>query len=505
MQPNWPSSLGNYAGDAADGFFRAVDVARTQAESVVVVARSQAEQAAALARAQAEQAAAAARAQAEQVKSKVEQVRQRTGSQQRSSNFGVDFTPLPPSSPLPPLPPLDVRVCSWNLHGREVDNSDAVAEWLTPNGSAADIFVVGIQELVDLGPRTVVLNNSGDEIRQAAVEARLEQALDQSEGGTLKGAFVKVCSFGMVGLALLIYIRDWLAPYLLELDYDRVKTGLDGMGGNKGGVCARLQLGSLSACFVNVHLPSGQSATAERNQNLAQVLADAFQRTSTRGATRPQKKGFARCSQNTVARHNFVVVFGDFNSRLDQPKEDLWPQGPPEAWLRRDQMLLGLMPTLRGFREGVISFPPTYKYVVGTGRLSTSRIPSWCDRVVYKAEADCEVELVEYSSFPELMRTSDHHPVAALFQVGNIGGVGPGTTGGGMACSPWLDCRCRYRASNCFAYFSRRPSRSKRRGPRSTRPEEPLSPTAIRSRPLPAGRRNQVRRMLELSQDSPER
>lgn len=182
-------------------------------------------------------------------------------------------------------------------------------------------------------------------------------------------------------------------------------------------MAARLLLGELSVCFVNVHLASGQQASAERNQHLSQVLTDAFQHTSSRGAPRPAKHGYERRSMYSATANHFAVIFGDFNSRLDLPKEAGWPSGPQKLWLSLDEILLGQFASLRGFREGVISFPPTYKYKTGTSALNTKRVPAWCDRIVYKAESGIVAEVLEYDSFPDLNHTSDHHPVGATFEV----------------------------------------------------------------------------------------
>lgn len=249
--------------------------------------------------------------------------------------------------------PVRIRVCSWNLHGNPIDQSDDIQAWLMPEEDVADVVVIAVQELVDLGPKTMVLNTNGDEQRQMALESRVEQALSRG------GQFIKVCSFGMVGLALLIYVQPWVAVSLRQLRIDRVKTGLDGIGGNKGGVCARFLLGHMSVCFVNVHLASGQNAVSERSQHLAQVLTDAFQGVSAKGAQRPKKHSFERSSIYHIAAHELCIIAGDFNSRLDLPKEAQWESETQEEWLLRDQIMLGQVSSLRGFREGVITFAPT--------------------------------------------------------------------------------------------------------------------------------------------------
>ena len=100
--------------------------------------------------------------------------------------------------------------------------------------------------------------------------------------------------------------------------------------------------------------------------------------------------------------------------------------------------------TFRGMREGVLRFPPTYKFDKGsTNRMAYDssekrRAPAWCDRVLWadasgaadpSADSDGESEggaagtlpcvaaaLERYESVPEVCE-SDHKPVRALLRV----------------------------------------------------------------------------------------
>lgn len=65
--------------------------------------------------------------------------------------------------------------------------------------------------------------------------------------------------------------------------------------------------------------------------------------------------------------------------------------------------------------EGKIKFPPSYKFKVGTSEYDSDkvRIPSWCDRILFRGE---QVQQVFYNSVMSPL-TSDHKPVVSLFNV----------------------------------------------------------------------------------------
>jgi len=67
------------------------------------------------------------------------------------------------------------------------------------------------------------------------------------------------------------------------------------------------------------------------------------------------------------------------------------------------------------FEEGKIKFMPTYKFKVGTNDYDSEkvRIPSWCDRILYRGES---VHQLFYTSVTSPL-TSDHKPVCSLFSL----------------------------------------------------------------------------------------
>lgn len=65
-----------------------------------------------------------------------------------------------------------------------------------------------------------------------------------------------------------------------------------------------------------------------------------------------------------------------------------------------------------GFEEPYISFPPTYKYHLGTAIYNSLRSPLWCDRILYQSTYRRGMSPVahKYMSMPLYLR-SDHRPV----------------------------------------------------------------------------------------------
>ncbi|CCC69341.1 hypothetical protein NCAS_0C03510 [Naumovozyma castellii] len=78
--------------------------------------------------------------------------------------------------------------------------------------------------------------------------------------------------------------------------------------------------------------------------------------------------------------------------------------------------------TYKNFIEARINFPPTYKYLRGSYKYNTKRIPSWCDRILYRApnfKEDIDKLTEVYTSvdrIPELQFT-DHQPVMLVINL----------------------------------------------------------------------------------------
>lgn len=268
------------------------------------------------------------------------------------------------------------------------------------------------------------MGENGDESRMNEFLLRVEEVLEKGEAVT----YEKVRSFAMVGLAIVVHAKMDLVSHIREIDCDRVKTGAEGMSGNKGGLAVRFELGNVSWAFVNVHLPSGQKNSEARSRDARMILRDGFQSKSIRGgAVRASKGLFNRSSQYVLELHNVLLLAGDINSRLDVREEGIPADRNLDRWLELDELRGDpcCIDSLANFSEGEVSFPPTFKYHPVSDTFNPKRTPAWCDRVLYQVKGGAKLELKEYDSCPSLKATSDHRAVTALFAFDTSSGSKP--------------------------------------------------------------------------------
>ena len=132
-----------------------------------------------------------------------------------------------------------------------------------------------------------------------------------------------------------------------------------------------------------------------------------------------------RSSRHKEISDKFDCVFwsGDLNFRLEQSREVVIREVKDSGtsvldfdqlnFLRQEGLIF------KGFHESTISFPPTYKYDVGTNKFDTSskqRTPSYTDRILYKSQKSTTINTLHYDSVQDVL-TSDHRPVWGIWEV----------------------------------------------------------------------------------------
>eukprot|EP01043_Picozoa_sp_COSAG02_P041013 COSAG02_NODE_3365_length_6867_cov_2.147163_3_plen_1627_part_01 len=220
---------------------------------------------------------------------------------------------------------------------------------------------------------------------------------------------------------LMVFVRKEDLPYISAVETNMIKTQLGGLSGYKGGLVFKMYFRNTSLCFIQTHLAAheGQGHRDERNRMAADVQAGA----------RVGNKELDLSSQ-----FDHVFWCGDLNYRLDLEGTDGKSRTHAEKLTEVKELLHtrdwdGLYKhdelqrevdagrVFAGFDTEPPAFPPTFKIRQHQPVLyHTKRVPSYCDRVLWKSMpgvSQC-LALSEFNSAPEL-QTSDHQPVYAKF------------------------------------------------------------------------------------------
>jgi phosphatidylinositol-bisphosphatase len=275
-----------------------------------------------------------------------------------------------------------------------------------------------------------------------------------TQKAVLPAGYECIASAQLIGILMLVFVSPSIAPLISSVSTTTVGTGVMGYIGNKGGVGVRVVLGdTLRLAFVTCHLAAFSQAVDRRNWDANEIL----RRMWFEGVAK-DVVGFERLEDDGVElnsatagenleKSDVLIWCGDLNYRLDldnrdvrallQPfmPKDLPPthadgtspslpqeESPPstpkfsptpgeahpsalatlegtvESLLKHDQLhrVRREGKAFKGFKEGKISFIPTYKYDVGTmGKWDSgekARVPSWCDRVMWRVKGSLEEE-----------------------------------------------------------------------------------------------------------------
>eukprot|EP00928_Gymnodinium_smaydae_P034472 TRINITY_DN24410_c0_g2_i1.p1 TRINITY_DN24410_c0_g2~~TRINITY_DN24410_c0_g2_i1.p1 ORF type:complete len:536 (+),score=104.97 TRINITY_DN24410_c0_g2_i1:62-1669(+) len=366
---------------------------------------------------------------------------------------GVGAVPQAPSTGGGVVRPCRLLVVTWNVACAEPGAVDF--DELTADAVSADFVAVCLQEakvgkrnLLDdaqqraadrfsrrvVGPlqrlTTAALNGPQGERetpsskpptcspeKMSPWEAPLHAALRR------RGDFEFLAHSKLVGLRLFVFVREALAGAVGDVFCGSIATGSARLG-NKGAVAVAAELWGRRFAFVNSHLAAGSAMKAGAREDRTRDFRRILGRLALRSMDGAQSK-------RRLGHYPLVVWAGDMNSRLKISKShvrhvlakiQMGQTGCGEllycdelATARRDKLEL-----FHGFSEAQVSFAPTYKFVVGStseydvGQVTSgkTRVPAWCDRVLYRGPVACH----KYSSCP-LLTQSDHKPVAALLEM----------------------------------------------------------------------------------------
>ncbi|KAL3493139.1 SacI homology domain-containing protein [Aspergillus germanicus] len=291
---------------------------------------------------------------------------------------------------------------TFNVNGRIQGSDVDLDPWLFPetNQQHAEptIFAVGFQEIVALSPQQIM---STDPTTRKSWEMAVLDCLNKRSASRQVPKYVLLRSGQLVGAALMIYVREDVLKDIKNVEGSVKKTGLSGIAGNKGGCAIRFEYSNTRICFVTAHLAAGFANYDERNNDYETIY-----------------RGLRFQRNRSIEDHDAIIWMGDFNYRIGLPNQtvrDLVQQVSYQKLYANDQLNLQMLAgrAFQFYNEGLVVFPPTYKYDVGKDTYDTSekaRIPAWCDRVLWKGP-----DLRQLNYNVANLRLSDHRPVWASF------------------------------------------------------------------------------------------
>ncbi|XP_052620655.1 type I inositol polyphosphate 5-phosphatase 2-like isoform X2 [Lactuca sativa] len=191
---------------------------------------------------------------------------------------------------------------------------------------------------------------------------KVEQGNSPITSGQKIDRYVRIVSKQIVGIYLSIWVRKRLRRHISNVKVTPIGIGLMGYMGNKGSISVSMSLYQTRICFVCSHLTSGHKDRDDgrRNSDVNEIL----RRThflSVLDHDQPK----------TIPSHDQIFWFGDLNYRINMADIDVRKIVALKQWdklLYNDQLCKELRSgcVFEGWKEGVINFPPTYKYKINS-------------------------------------------------------------------------------------------------------------------------------------------
>eukprot|EP00069_Balaena_mysticetus_P017112 bmy_02114T0 len=280
-------------------------------------------------------------------------------------------------------------VGTYNVNGQSP--KECLRPWLSHGIQAPDVYCVGFQEL-DLSKEAFFFHDTPKEE---------EWFKAVSEGLHPDAKYAKVKLIRLVGIMLLLYVKQEHAAYISEVEVETVGTGIMGR-----------MFHNTSICVVNSHLAAHTEEYERRNQDYKDICS---------------RMQFRQVDPSlpplTISKHDVILWLGDLNYRIEEldveKVKKLIEEKAFQTLYANDQLRaqVAAKAVFEGFSEGELTFQPTYKYDTGSDDWDTSekcRAPAWCDRVLWKGK---NITQLSYQSHMAL-KTSDHKPVSSVFDIG---------------------------------------------------------------------------------------
>jgi len=289
----------------------------------------------------------------------------------------------------PSFEDIRIAIVTWNV-GNAPPPDGGCASCL-PSGM--DIYYVCVQECEYGGTNT-------------NVEADIFNYFHKQVGD----GYIRLAALSLLYIRVIVLIKAVHRWKVTHVQTSKCATGIANLIGNKGGVGVSFEYNNTKLCFVGSHL----AAHVERLPTRIENFIDITQKLKLKG------------DGELTSLHDHLFWCGDLNFRIEEDRDEALRLVEKKRWdmlIEKDQLAScrKLGTCFHGFNEGEIDFPPTYRYNRGDRTYSEEkmRVPSYCDRVLWRslpAFGPESVELEKYVSCDDVM-SSDHSPVLSVFRV----------------------------------------------------------------------------------------
>ncbi|KAL8166707.1 hypothetical protein V2J09_008206 [Rumex salicifolius] len=220
-----------------------------------------------------------------------------------------------------------------------------------------------------------------------------------------------VTSKQMVGIFLTIWAKKELIPHISHMRTSYITRGIMGCLGNKGCISVSLCLYQTSFCFICSHLASGEKEGDElrRNSDVIEILKNTqFPKICKVLNNRVPEKILEHEMTLSYAETRFLLEKNDWNTLLSKD----------QLKIEREAGRV-----FKDWKEGKISFAPTYKYSFNSNTYfaethtskNKRRTPAWCDRILWHGNGIRQLSYIRKDSKEFLF--SDHRPVCTSFLI----------------------------------------------------------------------------------------
>ncbi|ELP95100.1 inositol polyphosphate 5-phosphatase, putative, partial [Entamoeba invadens IP1] len=226
--------------------------------------------------------------------------------------------------------------------------------------------------------------------------------------------YIPLGYYQLCGVVIYVFHNERLKDKISDVGFGDCRVGaMSGTLANKGGVAYRMKIYDSTVCFVVSHLAAHQHFLERRYQDWTEISKMKITYLDTQ-TSQPKKVG--------LLDHDVVVWMGDLNFRIDLSDGDVRKLLRTKNYIelaKKDQLLTAMKKKIifQKFNEASLTFAPTFKVKIGEEDCvyEENRIPSWCDRVLWKCENGHYVQSMSYMSHE--IYTSDHKPVSSILSL----------------------------------------------------------------------------------------